>query len=260
MILILSELVNRLLALHIILFLFGTSTLFSINTTNEPILSYSFQETVYVDTEPMDKREFDDLKEKYKDAEFVYERTVEQSGWWTRFKKWLSDFFKDLFDFQSDAEASDAVSTFINIFFIILFILVVFFIAKAIINKEGNWVFGKSSDKNLIPVMDVETNIHTTDFKSLIQNAEKENNFRLAVRYYYLWLLKTLSEAELIDYDVEKTNSDYYLELENETVRNEFSYTSYLYNYIWYGEFNIDADQFDKAKKAFNHFLRSLWK
>lgn len=138
--------------------------------------------------------------------------------------------------------------------------MVVFFIAKAIINREGNWVFGKSSDKNIIPVTDVETNIHATDFKTLIKNAENDNNFRLAVRYYYLWLLKTLSEVELIDYDVEKTNSDYYLELENETIRNEFSYTSYLYNYIWYGEFNIDAEQFDKAKNAYNQFLRSLWK
>ncbi|MBO6607122.1 DUF4129 domain-containing protein [Psychroserpens sp.] len=234
--------------------------LYSANPISTTTTLSDYQEIVYQDTEPMDKREYDDLKEKYDGDDFIYERTIEQSGWWTRFKKWLSDFFKDLFDFQSDAEASDAVSSFINIFFIILFVLVVFFIAKAIINREGNWVFGKSSDKNIIPVTDVETNIHATDFKTLIKNAENDNNFRLAVRYYYLWLLKTLSEVELIDYDVEKTNSDYYLELENETIRNEFSYTSYLYNYIWYGEFNIDAEQFDKAKNAYNQFLRSLWK
>ena len=245
---------------HIVLFLFGNSTLSETVPSTNVTLAYTIQDSVYVDTDPMDKREYENLKEKYNEEDFIYERSVEQSGWWTRFKKWLSDFFKDLFDFQSDAEASDAVSTFINIFFIILFILVVFFIAKAIINKEGNWVFGKSSDKNIIPIIDVETNIHVTDFKALIQHAENDNNFRLAIRYYYLWLLKTLSEAELIDYDVEKTNSDYYLELENEGVRNEFSYTSYLYNYIWYGEFNIDAQQFEQAKKAFNHFLRSLWK
>ena len=36
---------------------------------------------------------------KYNGDEFIYERSVEESGWWTRFKKWLSDFFKDLFDF-----------------------------------------------------------------------------------------------------------------------------------------------------------------
>ncbi len=252
--------VNRQFLIHIILLWFGTWTLFSSSISYDTSVIANVQDSVYVDTEPMDKREYNDLREKYNSDEFIYERSVEQSGWWTRFKKWLSDFFSDLFEFESEAEASDAVSAFLNIFFIILFILVVFFIAKAIINREGNWVFGKSSDKNIIPVIDVETNIHATDFKSLIQSAESENNFRLAVRYYYLWLLKTLSEAELIEYDVEKTNSDYYLELENEDVRNEFSYTSYLYNYIWYGEFNIDQPQFEKAKKAYTKFLRSLWK
>jgi hypothetical protein len=136
----------------------------------------------------------------------------------------------------------------------------VFFIVKAIINKEGTWIFGKSSDKRIIPVTDIENNIYDTDFKALIADAEKENNHRLAIRYYYLWLLKTLSEEEIIDYDVEKTNSDYYLEIENKETKEDFSYTSYLYNYIWYGEFDIDDAQFEKAKKAFTQFLRTLWK
>jgi hypothetical protein len=75
-----------------------------------------------------------------------------------------------------------------------------------------------------------------------------------------LWLLKSLSEAEIIDYDVEKTNSDYFLEIAKETTKKEFSYTSYLYNYIWYGEFNIDEIQFKKAKDAFTQFLKSIKK
>jgi hypothetical protein len=218
------------------------------------------QDSVLVDIEPIDKREFENIKDKYDGNEFIYERTVENSGWWTRFKQWLSDFVKDLFDINSDAKAANITSIILNIFYVVIFLLVVFFIVKAIINKEGNWVFGKSSDKNIIPVTDIENNIYETDFKSLIAEAEKENNHRLAIRYYYLWLLKTLSEAEVIDYDVEKTNSDYYLEIENKDTKEEFSYTSYLYNYIWYGEFDIDDAQFEKAKKAFTQFLRTLWK
>ncbi len=218
------------------------------------------QDSVYIDTKPIDKREFDDLKDTYNDNEFIYERSVENSGWWTRFKQWLSDFFKDLFDFNSDAQASDFTDIALTIFYVVIFLLVVFFIVKAIINKEGNWVFGKSSDKSIIPVTDIENNIYETDFKSLIEQAESENNHRLAIRYYYLWLLRTLSEAEIIDYDVEKTNSDYYIEIENKDTKEEFSYTSYLYNYIWYGEFDIDHTQFKKAKTAFTQFLKTAKK
>jgi hypothetical protein len=223
-------------------------------------LQTTMQDAVYVDTEPMDKREFKNLKDIYNDNAFIYERTVENSGRWTRFKKWLTDFFQDLFNIDSTVKAASITGIIIKIFFVVIFLLVVFIIVKAIINKEGSWIFGKSSDKTIIAVADIENNIYETDFKSLIAEAEKENNHRLAIRYYYLWLLKTLSEEEIIDYDVEKTNSDYYLEIENKDTKEEFSYTSYLYNYIWYGEFDIDDAQFEKAKKAFTQFLRTLWK
>ena len=76
--------------------------------------------------------------------------------------------------------------------------------------------------------------------------------------YYYLLLLKNLSQAGIIEYDVEKTNSDYHYEINSEALKKEFSYTSYLYNYIWYGEFDIDISQFQKAKTAFNQFLDSV--
>ncbi len=218
------------------------------------------QDSVYVDTEPIEKREYDNLKEKYNDDEFIYERTVDNSGWWTRFKQWLSDFIKNLFDINSDAKAANITDIALKIFYVVIFLLVVYFIVRAIINKEGNWIFGKSSDKSIIPVTDIENNIYETDFKTLIAEAENENNYRLAIRFYYLWLLKTLSEKEIIDYDVEKTNSDYFIEIANEDTKKEFSYTSYLYNYIWYGEFDIDQPQFEKAKKAFTQFLRTHWK
>jgi hypothetical protein len=222
------------------------------------IVNQTVQDSISIDTELRDKRVYENLKEKYASNDFIYERSIENSGWWSRFKKWLSDFFKDLFDLNSDAQASDITDIALKIFYVVIFLLVVYFIVKAIINKEGNWVFGKSSDKRIIPVTDIENNIYETDFETLISNAEGENNYRLAIRYYYLWLLKTLSKAEIIDYDVEKTNSDYYFEIAQEDTKKEFSYTSYLYNYIWYGEFDIDEAQFNKAKNAFTQFLNSI--
>ncbi|OUS02519.1 hypothetical protein A9Q86_03165 [Flavobacteriales bacterium 33_180_T64] len=250
---------SRYLHIHIILFFFGIIHANALST-NVSIPVQTLQDSVYIDTEPIDKRNFESLKDKYDGNEFIYERTVKNSGWWSRFKQWLSDFFKNLFDINSDAKAADITDIILKIFYVIIFLLVVFFIVKAIINKEGNWVFGKSSDKSIIPVTDIENNIHDADFKSLIKNAESEDNHRLAIRYYYLWLLKTLSEAEIIDYDVEKTNSDYYIEIADENTKKEYSYTSYLYNYIWYGEFDIDTSKYNKAKDAFTQFLNSLKK
>ncbi len=206
----------------------------------------------------LERRSFDDLNNIYQDEDFIYERPVETSGWWSRLKQWLNDIFMDLFNLNSVGQASKFVDIALKVTGIIIFLLVIYFIFKAVINREGHWVFGKSSDKNIIPVTDIETNIHTTDFRTLIADAERDSNFRLAIRYYYLWLLKGLSSAELIEYDVEKTNSDYFDEITSRSLKDEFSYTSYLYNYIWYGEFEVNEQQFNKAKTAFTKFLNSI--
>jgi len=215
-------------------------------------------DSIPADNSSIEPRTFDDFKEKYNSDEFIYERNVENSGWWTRFKQWLNDVFMDLFNLGDAGQASKATDFALKIGGIIIFLLVIYFIFRAVMNDEGTWIFGKSSDKNIIPVTDIENNIHTTDFKQLIADAEQQNNYRLAIRYYYLWLLKSLTNAQLIDYDVEKTNSDYYNEITSKTIKDEFSYTAYLYNYIWYGEFDVNQEQFAKAKQAFVKFLNSI--
>ncbi len=215
-------------------------------------------DSLVTDNSPIEKRYFEELTDKYSGNDYIYERTVEQSGWWTRFKQWLSDLFQKLFNLSGDGQASSFTEVALKIFYVVVFLLVVYFIFRAIINKEGTWVFGKSSEKNIVPVTDIENNIHVADFKSLIEIAESEKNYRLAVRYYYLWLLRSLTNAQLIDYDVEKTDSDYLYELQSKDNRDQFSYTSYLYNYIWYGEFDVNTQQFDKAKHAFTTFINNV--
>lgn len=243
--------VHKKLFLHIILFFIGI-TAFANN--NLPA-----NDSLNVDTSTVIKpKSLDNLTETYNTEDFIYEHDIDKAGWWMRFKQWLNDFFSDLFNLTNQGQASKATDIAINIAGVIIFLLVIYFIFKAIINKEGTWVFGKSSDKSIIPVTDVETNIHVTDFNALINEAETNNNYRLAIRYYYLWLLKQLTEAAIIEYDVEKTNSDYQNEITKANIKKEFAYTSYLYNYIWYGEFNVTATEFDQAKHAFSNFLNSL--
>ncbi len=216
------------------------------------------QDSLQIDDSTVKSRHFDDLNNTYNDDDFVYEHSIESSGWWTRFKQWLNDFINDFFNFENREDAVKATDIALKIAGVILFLLVIYFIFRAVLNKEGKWIFSKYSNKNIIPVNDIESNIHLVDFRSLIQSAEKNNNYRLAIRYYYLWLLKDMTAAEIIDYDVEKTNSDYHNEIVPNSLKEEFSYTSYLYNYIWYGEFNVNENQFSKAKHAFINFLESI--
>ena len=215
-------------------------------------------DTLQVDDTARAGRKFEDLQSKYTDDIFTYERKIETSGWWTRFKEWLNDFFKNLFNLESRQQAEEITDVLIQVAGVILFVLVVYFIVKAFLNKEGQWVFGKSSDKSIIPVTDIESDLSAVDFKQLIKTAEKNGHYRLAIRYYYLWLLKKLNQAGFIEYDIEKTNSDYQRELTAEKLSDDFAYTSYLYNYIWYGEFEVNDAQFDQARLAYDQLLNRL--
>ncbi|WP_338377065.1 DUF4129 domain-containing protein [uncultured Flavobacterium sp.] len=211
------------------------------------------KEEVMFDTENIKLKEFSPkFNEKYTSNEFQYETKVDDSklSAWNRFWKSVGDFFRELFDFSNADGTLTGLSIFMKIIAFIIIGFVIFMIVKIIINKEGGWVFGKSS-KN-IKVSDlVEENIHTIDFKKLITDSKSEKEFRTSIRYYYLWLLKSMSDKNIIEWDIEKTNSDYLYEIKNPEIKSEFQFLSYIYEYSWYGEFAVSETDFQKVEKSF---------
>ncbi|MES2748468.1 MAG: DUF4129 domain-containing protein [Bacteroidota bacterium] len=197
------------------------------------------------------------FKSKYQDSDFQYEVKVEEKGTWDRFLQWLSGLFKRLFGL-SDGVSQNAVNITLKVIATLIVLYVIYLIVKVILNKEGQWIFGKSSTTKIIHHDDIERNLQHVDFEKLIASTLKSNNQRLAIRYYYLWLLKKMSEKDIIDWHPDKTNSDYFYEIKSEALKQDFSYVSYLYNYIWYGEFDITETSFESIKKTFETTLQSI--
>jgi hypothetical protein len=198
------------------------------------------------------------LKKKYNSEEFVYEIKTPEKNAWDRFKEWLARIFQTIFKFSSERTSMSVVMFILKTIAILVVIFVVYLIVKAILNKEGQWIFGKNSSKKIVSTDEIERNLHETDFEKLLKETLLAGQKRISIRYYYLWLLKKMSEKGIIKWDIEKTNSDYLYEITNETRRDEFAYLSYLYNYIWYGEFELDEATFEKAKTAFEKTIRSI--
>ena len=55
----------------------------------------------------------------------------------------------------------------------------------------------------------VEEDINKMDFEKRINDAVNNRDYRLAVRLYYLKMLKLLSDKKIIDWQINKTNSAY---------------------------------------------------
>ena len=143
----------------------------------------------------------------------------------------------------------------------ILVIALVCIVIIAILRGAGMSSIGmkryKTADAEKL-LSEEEELIDEGDFERLVARAIQNRDFRLATRYYYLWLLQKLSEKKYIEYHKDKTNSEYLFELEDKTLRSGFSYVSYIYSYIWYGEFPVDEVKFATISEKYKSFMSQI--
>jgi len=100
--------------------------------------------------------------------------------------------------------------------------------------------------------------IKNEDLSVLIQKAIEQKNYRLAIRYYYLLALQKLSKHEFIEWQQEKTNEDYIKEIKQSLLKSKFSSSTYLYDFVWYGNFDINELEFAKAEAEFNELNKLI--
>lgn len=212
------------------------------------------RESLTYDEDAISKTSFDKEKiEGYKnDSDFDYKEALPEDNWWTRFLRKLSDLYYDFFDWLLGGVPAEGIWSFVIGY--LPYILLVCFIAFII------WVFFKIDTGSLMMekikapetlLSDDEALIQRQDLQQLIDQALANNNYRLAVRFYYLLLLQSLTNKELIDWKVQKTNHDYIYEITDLKMRKQFIKVTDIYDYIWYGNFDVDKNAFTKAESTF---------
>ena len=92
------------------------------------------------------------------------------------------------------------------------------------------------------------------DWELALRQALKENDYRLATRIYYLQTLNILDKAGQIKYREDKTNWYYVQQLSNNSHYNDFMQLTRSFDYIWYGEYQISAEQFGVLESQFKNF------
>lgn len=178
--------------------------------------------------------------------EFKYDAALTRDlSLWDRFWIWFWSKVGQLFT----GAASNPISKY---FFIGLGAAILLYIIYKVIGNEN--IFAKKSKEITLPYDILNENIHEIDYEKEIQQFIEQGKFRLAVRLLYLRTLKKLSDAEIINWQPEKTNYNYLMEISKPDVKQEFSLLTHQFDYIWYGDFPIDANKFEPIKQSFNHF------
>ncbi|MDR1517823.1 MAG: hypothetical protein LBS52_07010 [Dysgonamonadaceae bacterium] len=221
------------------------------------LLNDSLLQVVPIDTASVLARRFEGkLAEKYaSDKELNFERNNSKS-FLQKLKEWLGEFARDLLGYGDEADIDKITNTVLDIFYILLFLAVVYIAVRLIMNHKGRWFFEKADEAVPIDLTNVEQHIHEADFPSLLKEAEQAGDTRQSVRLLYLWTLKTFADSKIIAWNADKTNIDYLGEIKDEGLKSDFNYLSYLYNYIWYGEFAIDSKDYQNAREKFRKHIR----
>ncbi|MBI5219447.1 MAG: hypothetical protein HY958_11005 [Bacteroidia bacterium] len=140
---------------------------------------------------------------------------------------------------------------------LIMIAFLIFVILKIIKIKPQALFFRNRKTASLTADEFIE-DINKVDMDGLIAKETSCGNYRGAIRYMYLKLLKTLSENNIIEWTNHKTNSDYRVEITGTNHEKSFISLSVLYEFIWYGDFSVDSSLFEKINTEFNEFFRSI--
>lgn len=197
----------------------------------------------------------ENFKENYSGDDFNY--SINDTGGINLMQRILRKFFNWIGDvFGFDIDFID-YKTLEYIVYGLLGIIVLYLIIKFLLENPISSVF-KTETKEIEGFSYVEENIEQIDFDKLISKAIKDANYRLATRYLYLKSLKSLANKQVIEWHYEKTNSDYLNEIKDGQLKTLFKRVSYIYDYVWYGEFPIDEASFNKNKADFNQLIKTV--
>lgn len=211
------------------------------------------QRKVQSDSSTIEVRSFNNSEiDKLKAAEeFQYDRYKEPpKSLWDRFWSWF------WYKVDQILSTKGGRTTLWTLFIVLGVLVITYFVLKVMkMNKGG--LFGRSSSQNLDYTISSE-DIHGISFEEAIQDAIANSNFRLAVRLLYLQSLKKLSDNNYINWQLNKTNTDYLQETRDKKWHSLFSTLTYNFEYTWYGETAVDKDRFNAVQQQFIQFNNQL--
>ena len=127
----------------------------------------------------------------------------------------------------------------------VLFIIYRLFLTQGVFQRKSKSVKGGEAE------VEEEIITNESDFDALIRMALQTGKYRQAVRYQYLRTLHVLADKNFLELAPDKTNFQYVSEITNPAHRQHFAALTLNYEYVWYGEFDIEKSIYQKIENNF---------
>lgn len=164
------------------------------------------------------------------------------------FLEFLIKFFNKIYTFFTYLSVFLSYTKYL--FFILAALFLIFIIYILIKNIERKNKKIKKASENLDYI---EKNIETVDLNEYLNRSIREKNYEMAVRFYFLIILKALNEKKIITYKYQKANYEYFKEIQNKKILTHFKELSLIFDYVWYGHFTINKNQFELIQNKFKN-------
>ena len=204
-----------------------------------------------------------DLDSYKADEDFNYTINETEENFISRafdnFINWIANLIREIVEAIFGVGKAEGLIFFL--FYILpyfILTLLIFLLVRFFLKVNSRTLITGKKEAPSFQFTEDEQIIKNEDINALINDAIAKNNYRLAIRYYYLLSLKYLTEKHVITWQQEKTNEDYITEIESETLKNNFKNITRIYDYVWYGEFNVDQLRFENLKVPFESLNSSL--
>ena len=201
----------------------------------------------------------DDLKKYQDDKNFNYSEVAQEDSFLNKIVLWFQNLVKKIFEWLFGVGNATGLLKFIfNILPYIILVFLVYLLIRFFLKVDSRTLITGQQNVATITFTEEEHILKNEDINVLIKNAIKQQNYRLAIRYYYLLALKKLSQNHIISWEQQKTNEDYISEIDAIKLKADFTNITRIYDYVWYGEFDIDALKFEALKSQFESLNNTL--
>ncbi|MFB6319256.1 DUF4129 domain-containing protein [Saccharicrinis sp. FJH54] len=213
-------------------------------------LPYTTVDSTRIDSVLIQKRVIDTaaLNSYKQDSDFDYGQGYQQKtvSLWSKFWEWIFQKLR-----QADG-VYRGLTVAVKIFFWLLVVAILVFAITKIRFQRFFYSQDEKEGKDYI-VDDADELIE--DLDAAIDNAVEQHNYRLAIRYQFLNVLRKLDELGVINYSKDKTNRDYLSEIRRKTDSvTEFLTLINIYNAVWYGHFTIDEEDYRRLSMSYTNF------
>lgn len=100
----------------------------------------------------------------------------------------------------------------------------------------------------------IEEKIHEINLDDLLKQALEQGKWQLSIRISFLMIIKKLSQKRIIEWTKEKTNWEYYDELKEVELKDQFREMVIDFERTWYGEISVTQAEFQVIDHKFRQF------